>query len=318
MRFDVDAKSFAQAVKVVSHATTTSAATPILENTLLTAQDGKLILTGNNLEMAIEIEVENVVIHEEGRITLSHRFLASYASLVHEETIQVTKETGNSIVLSTQKNTTKIKGVSANEFPVIPAVRKDRQFRIDSESLRKACTSTLFSAASGNIRPTLAGVHMSISSESVVFASTDSFRLSEYRVQQEVNIDQDMSFIIPARTANELLKLLQEPTMIDMYVAENQLLIFFDNVKIFSRLLNGHFPEYGNFFPKTYATRAVCRRDELIQSLKQVSLISRENNYNTKVTFVPQEGLSLDTGDTEVGAGKVQVGSEIEGKEDSI
>lgn len=109
MRFDVDAKSFSQAIKTVSHATTTSAATPILENTLITAQDGKLILTGNNLEMAIEAEVTNVVIHEEGKITISHRFLASYASLVTDDMISFKKESGNTIVFSTPKNTTKIK-----------------------------------------------------------------------------------------------------------------------------------------------------------------------------------------------------------------
>ena len=34
--------------------------------------------------------------------------------------------------------------------------------------------------------------------------------------------------------------------------------------------------------------------------------------------FSPQEGIALDTGDTEVGAGKVTVSADIEGKEDNI
>lgn len=81
---------------------------------------------------------------------------------------------------------------------------------------------------------------------------------------------------------------------------------------MYSRLLNGHFPDYRNFFPKGYATKGVVLRTDLIQALKRMNLITRENNYNTRIAFRAESGLELFTGDTEIGAGRIAIPASIE------
>lgn len=156
---------------------------------------------------------------------------------------------------------------------------------MDTTELRRAFSKTLFSCANTNIRPTLAGVYCKMTPESITFASTDSFRLSEYALKNTVNTEKNLSIIIPSRTANELLKILPDDRQCELFISENQLLVVFENIQLYSRLLNGHFPDYHNFFPSGYNTKAVIKRRELAQSLKQISLISRENNFNTKMLF---------------------------------
>ncbi len=89
-------------------------------------------------------------------------------------------------------------------------------------------------------------------------------------------------------------------------------MVVFGNIKVYSRLLNGHFPDYRNFFPKGYSTKGVVLRNDLIQGLKRMNLITRENNYNTRVAFHAESGIELFTGDTEIGAGRISIPASIE------
>lgn len=58
MRFIVDTKVLKEAIDVVSHASTVSNMTPILENILISSQYKKVVLTANNLEMAMECIID--------------------------------------------------------------------------------------------------------------------------------------------------------------------------------------------------------------------------------------------------------------------
>ncbi len=101
-------------------------------------------------------------------------------------------------------------------------------------------------------------------------------------------------------------------------MSENQLLTVYGGVKLYSRLLNGHFPDYRNFFPKKHSTRGVALRSDLVQALRRSNLISKENNYNTKIAFRSDGGLEISTGDTEIGAGRGNVPASVEGEDGII
>jgi DNA polymerase III subunit beta len=98
-----------------------------------------------------------------------------------------------------------------------------------------------------------------------------------------MNITKPISIIIPQKTAHELSRILPENTSVELVVSENQILFVFDNIRLYSRLLNGHFPDYRSFFPKGYSTKGVVLRSDLIMALKRINLISKENNYNTRM-----------------------------------
>lgn len=93
MRFRIDTDLFRKAIETASHATGTNNLTPILENILIEAGYKRLVLTGNNLEMAIEYIIEdNVDIEAEGKFTISSKFLTSYIALVQDREVTVELE----------------------------------------------------------------------------------------------------------------------------------------------------------------------------------------------------------------------------------
>ncbi len=318
MRFSTNTSSLKSAIDIVSHASSPGGMTPILENILFSVQYKKVVLTGNNLEMAIEVNLENdVQIDAEGSFTVSSRFLTSFLSLVSDEKISIELVSGGALEFTTPSSTTKVKGMEAGKFPVIPGFQVNDPITLPAASLKKAIERTIFSTAEGNIRPTLAGICLQLKEEGIIFASTDSFRLSEYVLKAKID-HAPISMIIPAKTALELVRILPESGDVSIYASENQLLVVFGGIKVYSRLLNGHFPDYRNFFPKGYSTKGVVLRTDLIQALKRMNLITKENNYNTRVAFRAESGLELFTGDTEIGAGRVTIPASVEWEDATI
>lgn len=91
-------------------------------------------------------------------------------------------------------------------------------------------------------------------------ASTDSFRLSEIRVETESTIDQ-APIIIPEKTATELARIITEESgNIEISTHESQLLVVLDSIRLTSRLLSGKFPDYENFFPTEFKTKSTVLR----------------------------------------------------------
>ncbi len=188
MRFTVDTAVFKNAIEVASHATASTNMTPILENLLLTVQYKRVVVTGNNLEMAIEYSIDSdVEIESEGAFTVSSKFLVPFVSLLSDERITVSTVSGGSLEFVTANSETRFKGMDAAKFPVIPGFKAEKPFRVPAADLKRAIEHTLFSTAEGNVRPTLAGIYLKINADgSVSFASTDSFRLSEFVLKDAV------------------------------------------------------------------------------------------------------------------------------------
>ena len=321
MRFRIATDIFRKAIETASHATGANNLTPILENIQIDAGYKRLVLTGNNLEMAIEYIIEDAVdVEVEGKFTISSKFLTSYIALVGDPDVTVELEKWWSLKFTTESSNTKFKGTSAEKFPVIPNLVPNNPLKIESKDLKNAIEKTLFSTADGAVRPVLAGIYLRATEDKLIFASTDSFRLSEYTVKTTVTGTHPV-VIIPKKTAAELARLVsdeEEKLPIELYFHENQLLAIRGNVRLSSRLLSGKFPEYDAFFPTTHQTKTIVLRSDFVTSLRQVNLVARENNYNTRVRSRHEGIVEISTGDTEIGASLISIKWTVEWEADII
>jgi len=123
-------------------------------------------------------------------------------------------------------------------------VKETMSFQLKSEILKKSIEKTLFSSANGSIRPTLAGIYVHINETIARFATTDSFRLSEFKIDLEESVNETFSQIIPNKTAFELRSILQDKSSVKVIPGDNQIVFVIGNTKFYSRLMNGKFPEY--------------------------------------------------------------------------
>jgi DNA polymerase-3 subunit beta len=78
---------------------------------------------------------------------------------------------------------------------------------------------------------------------------------------------------------------LEDDDEVKIVSGDNQVAFLTGNTKIYSRLLNGKFPDYLNFFPNSYSTKAEVNRSDLMGALRKINLISKENNYSIKMSL---------------------------------
>lgn len=214
MRFILSTARLKEALDTVSRVTGINPVTPLLENVYMEARPNDVRIVGTNLDITIDTTIsENVEIIETGNFTIGSKILSSYVSLLSDERVEVSLHTTSGMIaLESASGETKIKGMDASKFPLPDAsIVRNMHVSIANSALKNALEKTLFSTAKENVRPSLAGVYVKFDEDAVAFASTDSYRLTEYRIP--MSVDGDVSgkhTIIPDRSAHEVLKSLKD------------------------------------------------------------------------------------------------------------
>ncbi len=318
MKFTLETQILKEALSVVNHATASITTTPILENILIKVNFNNIVFTSNNLEMAIEYVMSEWVSNmTEWSFCVPSKLFTSYISLVQDNEISIELLSDDSIEIKSESGDIKIKGTDAKEFPVIPSIKEETSLILEGGVVKKAIEKTLFSSAEWNIRPTLAWIYVNIDGQEAQFASTDSFRLSEYKTQLKSPITNAFSQIIPSRTMSELKSILWDSQEVKIVSWDNQIAFIFGNTKFYSRLLNGKFPDYSNFFPTIHSTKAEINRVDLMQALRKINLISKENNYSIKMSLA-NNAITLETNQTQIGEWEIRLVAVVEGEESAV
>ena len=318
MKFTVKTTALQKWLDIVNHATASITTTPILENILIKVNYSEVVLSSNNLETAIEYTIKDELdISSEWSYCIPSKLFTSYVSLVSDDEIEL-ELIWDSIMLTTESWKLKVKWIEAQEFPLIPTIKEETSFNLSWKILRKAIEKTVFSAAEWNIRPTLAWILVNLKWSEAVFASTDSFRLSEYKMNLWADNMVSFSWIVPSKTAYEIKSILKDDDEVKIISWDSQIAFFFENTKFFSRLLNGKFPDYSTFFPTSYSTKAEINKSDLIQALKKINLVSKENNYSIKMSFSSETGIILETSETQIWEWEIKLAWTIEWEDNII
>jgi len=319
MKFTIKTDVLKKWLDIVNHATASITTTPILENILIKVNYNNIVLTSNNLEMAIEYVIQDELeIMSEWSFCIPSKLFTSYISLITEDSIKIELLADDSLQVKTPEGKIKIKWTSANDFPLIPTIKEEISLNLKGSVIKKSIEKTLFSSAEWNIRPTLAWLLVNIDSKNVTFASTDSFRLSEYKMPFDGVNNKTFSHIIPSKTSMQIKSILNDKEDVKIISWDNQIVFIFWNTKFFSRLLNGKFPDYSGFFPTSYSTKAEINRIDLIWALKKINLVSRENNYSIKMSLSSENGILLETSETQIWEGSVKLVWVVEGEENIV
>ena len=171
---------------------------------------------------------------------------------------------------------------------------------------------------------------MNFSGNTLTLAATDSFRLSEKSISitQKSGGIKDQRVIIPARTLQELLRILnnvktpsdiETTNQLEIYFSENQIVFILGNIEFTSRLIEGQYPDYKQIIPSKFNTTFEVPIDELLQAVKSVSLFARSCVYDItfELSSEPPE-LIISSGSSMVGENKCKILSKITGKNNKI
>jgi DNA polymerase-3 subunit beta len=325
MKFICTKENLIHALNLVSGVSSKQNNLPILSNILIEVKDSKVELISTDLEIAIKVYVRAKV-EEAGSFTVPAKTLNDVVSLAPSDNIDISLE-DNEIVVKSGSSNTKIKGASADDFPVIPGIEEEKHYLINSHQLRDSLSKVVVASAKNEIRPELSGIFFNFFSErfnGLILAATDSYRLAEKKV--EVSQGKDVfDCIVPSKTIIEIIRLIsiakteQAENDIRLWVSENQIAVRYGSFEMTSRLVSGKYPDYAQIIPSGFKTNTVVQSDMLVKQIKAASLFTT-GGVNA-VSFdcnIENQTISISSTSTQTGEHLSEIDAQVSGEENSI
>jgi DNA polymerase-3 subunit beta len=301
----------ARGLSTVSHAVSTRTTLPVLANILMTAEGDRLRLSATNLEIAITCWVKANV-QQEGTTTVPARLLTEFVGSLPGGDVTLALQSGTqNIKVTGQRSQATIRSMDPGEFPNIPTAENEEQsVTLDAHALKEVIREVAFAAASDDARPIFTGVLARVRENGLTFAAADSFRLAVRDVAAPGAAALG-DVLVPARTLNELARVLPDEDTVRMFVTPNRNQVLFradDTVEMVSNLIAGQFPNYDAILPKSHATRVVVNTEEFRQAAKAATIFARDSSNIVRLKVTAGEAGGLTPGAITLEANAEEVG----------
>lgn len=312
MKVVISQSDLLDSLKTVVRAVSGQNTLPVLGNILIRAEGKKVYFAATNLEISISTSIEAEV-KNEGAITVPAKILTAYTSLLGKgEDVELKVSDGVVLEINSKGSKTKIKGISAEEFPQISRVDSGVKLEISSEDFRKTVQQVAFSAQENSSRPILSGVFLKTEGNKLSIVATDSYRLSEKVLELKSEVAEIQS-VIPVRAVLEADRLAGGEKDIVITVSDNQVMFSAGVTELVSRLIDGQFPDYKQILPKSHQSTATVLREDLELAVRRVSIFAKENNQHMKLEFLNDGTLTISTDSTQIGEERTTIPIKLEG-----
>lgn len=273
-------KDIFEGVQTAGRAVSPRTSLPILGHLLITAEEEKIRIAATDLEIGMECVVE-AKIEEPGQMAVPAKTLTEILAALPDTDVTLSVDDTNTISLQCGTSDYSILGLPAEEFPMLPEIHPDVSLTVEYDALRDAIKRTSFAISQDESRAILTGILMQVTDDGAKLVSTDGHRLC----LQECTVAESqgsVNAIIPGRAMNELTRIVPEGKgTIEVKIAASQVMFQIGETSLISRLIEGQFPNYEKVIPQEHNKKLTIPTDQLLQSVKRVEIVARENSHKT-------------------------------------
>ncbi|WP_234574471.1 DNA polymerase III subunit beta [Bacillus cereus] len=307
MEFIVNHKQFTQALSEVNKAISTKSLIPILSGIKITADQSGITLIASNSNIFIEkfipvlIEDEKIAtILKAGTIVVPAKYFIEIIKKMPSD-IAIKSKNEQIIKIQSEEITLSLNGFPADEFPNVPLIDNHAEIKVETEQLIEVFKQTVFAVAKNESRPVLTGVHIELSNNKFICAATDSHRLAirETRLSSDVKAN----CIVPSATINELLKLMNSNSkFVYIYLSESHIIFTLGTTTLYSRLIEGKYPNISNLIPNDFKTIINLDRKKILQGVDRSSLLASEwANNNVNLEIINESTIKISSNASQIG-----------------
>jgi len=316
MKFSVAKDKLLEGLQTVQNVVSTRTTLPILSNVLIRAEEGKLLLTTNDLDVGMSCSVDANV-GKTGGTTLPARRLAGIVKELPASEIEVEIDSRNVASLRCGQSFFKMMGLAEEEFPALPKLENAKVFTIKQKDLKDGLRKTGFAISTDETRYVLNGILFSLRENKLTMVATDGRRLALVDLEVEFPRSQEGDMIIPAKCVAELQRLLGEEGEVRMLVGDNQIAFEVNGRLLVSKLIEGNYPNYRQVIPSETKERVTIERELLLTAVRRVSLLSSDKSNSVKLIFT-KNNLEITANTPEIGEAHESLPVQYKGKEFSI
>ena len=313
MKFKVQKDKLVVAIQTVQNVITTKSALPILSNILIETQQETIRLTATDLDIGITCVIP-VDIQEQGAITIPAKRFSDIVKEFPVDIVSVTIKKNNLVVIDSELCQFKIMGLAKEEFPKLPEFKDRKVVKVEQVVLKEMLALTSFAVSFDETRYILNGILFKINKGVLTLVSTDGKRLAIAERKLNIELDVDLSIIVPIKTIHELNRNLKEGGELSLVVGSNQALFDLGGVVIISRLIEGEFPDYKQVVPLVSENKMKIDRSQFLLAVKRAALLATPDYQAVKLEVFKNK-LVISKSTPDVGEFHEELAAEYQGRE---
>jgi DNA polymerase-3 subunit beta len=283
MKFSITREALQTGLAAVASAVPTRTTLPVLSNILMRAGDGGVQLSGTDLDISVSLTVVADV-SAPGAVTVPAKKLVEITRALEDAPVRITTE-GTQVQLECGKSRFKLYGLAEDEFPTFPEVDFGNAWRMKAGELQELIQRTSFAVSNEESRPILNGVLWQVRPESTVMVATNGHRLAKITRMLDNGGAPETDLIIPPKALHQVEKLYDSAAELEIARSDNHLGFRSADRLVFTRLIEGPYPNYEQVIPKDNDKEAVAGRSALEGAIRRMAVVASDQTHRVRLTF---------------------------------
>src|SRR6185503_1910346 len=284
MRFTISREKLQEGLAAVTPTTPPKTTLPVLANILVETTDRGIRLSGTDLDIAVTTEVA-ADIEAQGAITIPAKKLSEIAKELSPSPVRIATSGEQRITIDCGRSHFKLLGLPRDEFPNFPTVKFDSSWRIKSGDLQKLIQHTSFAVSNEESRPILNGVLWELKPETMRMVATNGHRLAKMEVPIKSSGAPAADLIVPPKALEQIRRLFPADEELEIARGENHLGFRSPFTAVYTRLIEGPYPNYDQVIPRDNDRVAVADKIALPSALKRMSVIASDQTHRIRLSF---------------------------------
>lgn len=310
MKVICDKNLLLKAFQAASPLVPTKSAMPVLQNIKLTAEDKTLFLSSTDYEVGIMYPIAADV-KEKGAVILPNQRLGGILRETMDEQITI-EFSGTAANITTKTGKYKVMCMDMAEYPEFPAFNDKKAISISANGLKDMVRKTTFATSKEITRYALTGLLLEIKKKEIRMVASDGKRLAYIKRRSEQELSNDVKVIISPKSMDLLERIIEtEDQMLKLEIDDTQCKIMIPQkdqkgILLFSRLIEGTFPDYENVIPADSDKKIEIPAEELLSAMRQVSLMTTDKFRATQISLENNK-MTLMTRTQDVGEANIEM-----------
>jgi DNA polymerase III subunit beta len=274
VKFRCDRDDLSEALQTVQRGVSNRPGIPALTGVLLETGTDMLTLTTTDLEVSAKLALP-VQVQEEGVALIPARLLGDMVKSLPQAPVELDADASQArISCGAFEGTVRL--LPAEDFPAWQEPT-GTTVRLEAGRFGEAVAQVGRAASRDEARPTLTGVLLEVTREGVTMVATDSYRLALRDLT--ATAEGESQALVPERALSEAGRAAanDEKGEVELIVDQSQVTFRVGPLTLTSRLIEGQFPNYRQLLPEGYENRLTVSRQQLLDAVRRVGLLAREN-----------------------------------------
>lgn len=253
----------------------------ILSNIKLEVKEQHLTITATDQDISL---VQNLKVDTEiaGSTTVDLQIFLNIVRKVPAQELKIycDAET-NQLLLVAQSCRFKLNTLPSDKFPAIIRVSNPQiKFSVQASKLAELIRCTQFAISTTETRYNLNGIcfHASHQQSNLSAVALDGHRMALLStIIDDLAHFQDFNVILPRKTAQELMKILQDSSVISQNITisldHNLIQLTTDHLSFSSKLIDAKFPNYLAIIPQNFSAQVMIDIETFAQAVDRVSTV---------------------------------------------